>query len=105
MEALITYFGQSMRVMCDGKCEKAWGNVSRKKIKLSEDPDDFAFLADDELGIAPTDPHTYEGGVAKPASPEEFPNRWCVRQCERCVEGQVGEKLELKDFTRRIPCY
>ena len=62
MQKLITYCGRKAILACDGKCEKAWGVSSRPKIQLSEiDEDDYCFLADDELGIAPEDPLTYEG--------------------------------------------
>ena len=66
----IIYFGKSARVECDGNCKKAWGINSR--------PD----KPDDELGAAPEDPGTYEGGHAKPKEGEEM-NKWCIRECER----------------------
>jgi len=55
----IIYFRQKATVVCDGNCSKAWGNNSRPKVYLSDedtDPDDFAFLADGELGDAPANP-------------------------------------------------
>ena len=103
----ITYFGQRTRVACDGNCAKAWGMNSRPRVQLSGNPDDYAWLADGELGDAPTDPGTYEGGHAKPLTvrgPEDM-NKWCVRECERCVMSEPGcadEPLELRDFSRRF---
>ena len=81
---LITYCGEKIAVVCDRRCDKAWGIQNRPKVQLSDDPDDFYFLPDDELGQAPCNPGTYEGGHGKPVSPDEFPNKWCVRECERC---------------------
>ena len=67
----IIYFGKKALVQCDGNCQKAWGVHSRPNNK-----------SDEELGIAPEDPRTYEGGFAKPKEGEEM-NKWCVRECER----------------------
>ena len=42
MQKLITYCGKKAILVCDGKCEKAWGVSSRPKIQLSEiDEDDY----------------------------------------------------------------
>jgi hypothetical protein len=129
-EKEITYFGQTAKVACDGKCNKAWGFVCRPRIYPSidnvifgldessiypdqnkypnftdDDFDDYAWLSDDELGDAPIDPGTYEGEYGKPDSNLEFPNKWCVRQCERCVmsdKGKFNEPLILKDFSKRL---
>ena len=101
---IITYFGEKTKVNCDRKCGKAWGIQNRPKEQLSDDPDDYAFLADGELGEAPGDPGTYEGGHYKPSSPDEFPNKWCVRECERCsisAPGEFARPLEIKDFSVR----
>ena len=68
----INYFGQKAMICCDEKCDKAWGINSRPKIQLDENnEDDYAYLSDDELGIAPIDPHTYEGSQAKPVNDED----------------------------------
>lgn len=104
-EQLITYFGQTAKVCCDGKCEKAWGNSNRPREQLSDDEDDYAWLCDGELGTAPIDPRTYEGGDAKPVTVLEFPNRWCVRECERCSMAKPGEfdkPLAIKRFDSRV---
>lgn len=81
----ITSFGQQATHVCDGKCNKAWGINNRPSVQISADEDDFAYLADDELGEAPEDPGIYEGGDAKPIGakgPDDI-NKWCVRECER----------------------
>lgn len=93
-EAFITYMSQKAKVACDGNCGKAWGVNTRPKRQLSDDPDDYVYLADSELGDAPINPGTYEGGHAKPESVAEFPNKWCVRECERCEMSAPG-KWEL----------
>ena len=62
LEKEILYFGQKTRIACDGKCEKAWGINNRPRVQLDKNNiDDFAYLSDDELGIAPVNPGTYEG--------------------------------------------
>jgi len=76
----IIYFGKKVKVTCDNKCEKAWGFNSRPRKELK---DGFDYLTDAELGDAPIDPGTYEGGYGKPMHPEKH-NKWCVRECERC---------------------
>jgi hypothetical protein len=104
-EKLITYCGQTAKVACDGKCEKAWGLNNRSKEQLSDDEDDYAFLADGELGIAPIYPGTFEGSDGKPLSVNQFPNKWCVRECERCTMSQPGEfnlPLEVRSFEKRF---
>ena len=98
----ITYFDQPAIVDCDRNCRKAWGINARPRTQLSADDDDYAFLADDELSDAPADPGTYEGGHGKPRSPDHFPNKWCVRECERCEMVRPGEDLILPDFTKRV---
>lgn len=78
--------------------------VYRQKKQLSENEDDYCYLADEELGDAPDDPGTYEGGHAKPTCEEEKMNKWCVRECERCAmsgRGKVNEPLTLPDFSKR----
>ena len=104
-EAIITYGGQPMKVACDRRCDKAWGINNRPRVQLSESEDDYAFFADGELGEAPSDPGTYEGGHAKPESPDEFPNKWCVRECERCASSEPGKwrmPLTVWTFDKRV---
>ena len=100
----ITYCGTHVAMACDGKCHKAWGISSRPRVQLSENVEDYAYLADHELGRAPRDPGTYEGTSAKPTKPEEMLNKWCARQCERVTLADYGEPVtEFPDFTKRIP--
>lgn len=105
MEKIITYLGQKAKIGCDENCLKAWGINNRPSEQLSSDEDDTCFLSDKELGVAPVDPGTYEGGHAKPASKDEIPNKWCVRECERCTMSKPNEfdkPLKLKDFSSRL---
>lgn len=106
---LITYFDAPAAVACDARCEKAWGNNNRPQIQFSDDEEDTAFLADDEVGIAPENPGTYEGECAKPRTPEERLNKWCVRECERsemtdAPHTYAGKRCPLEtvsDFSER----
>lgn len=111
----INYAFQPCTVACDGKCSKAWGINQRPRKYLSGDPDeaetakewgrradDFVWFADDELGEAPEDPGTYEGGHAKPLGPHEM-NKWCTRECERSVLVGRGEPITLRDFDNPTP--
>lgn len=97
------YMGCEILLACDGKCDKAWGVSCRPKEQLGEDPDDVVFLADGELGTAPADPGTYEGGYGKPASPEQT-NRWCSRECERASLTEAGHGLKVRttDWSQRV---
>lgn len=104
-EAIITYFSEKAKVCCDGKCNKAWGINNRPRFYLDiNNHADFQWLADAELGEAPADPGTYEGSDGKPKSVSEFPNKWCVRECERCNmsgPGKSDEPLEIISFDKR----
>ena len=113
------YAGQPIIMICDMQCHKAWGVSDRPRVYV-EDPlqrvfdgrenpgdivaneDDYAYLADSELGTAPVDPGTYEGEDAKPLTPEGKHNKWCARACERCEMRDPGESFELTDFTKRV---
>lgn len=101
----IVFCGRPVVLACDGDCAKAWGISSRPKRQLSEDdPDDYEFLADPELGVAPADPGTTEGGEAKPADYADpmRQNRWCARECERSVLC-AGGALLLPDYSSPRP--
>lgn len=93
-------------LLCDGKCCKAWGINNRPRVDFDpENPDDYAFLADGEIGEAPKDPGTYEGAHGKPEDyndPERH-NKWCARECERAnfVLGERGA-TRLPDFSARL---
>jgi hypothetical protein len=92
----IRFFGASCVLICDGKCKKAWGINHRPRTMLSDDVDDHVYIADSQLGDAPDDPGTYEGGDAKPLFKAARLNKWCARECER---GQVVDDME--EFTPR----
>lgn len=106
-DRVVVYFGQKMRVVCDGRCDKAWGIHERPRVILSEQYDDFAWLADCELGEAPADPGTREGPDGKPRAatgPADM-NRWCVRECERAARSRPGQhdaQLFPPDLSRRF---
>ena len=96
----INWFNKNCILVCDGKCEKAWGINNRPQIKLSNGDDDYEYKSDNELGLAPIDPGTYEGGYAKPQS--SIMNKWCSRECERSEIVKDNERFELPDFSKRI---
>jgi hypothetical protein len=98
----ITYLYQEVTLACDARCTKAWGINNRPRVRLSEDPDDYAFLSDDELDVAPEDPGTYEGRDAKPQIPSERLNKWCARECERSIMLEPLEEGALPDFSKRV---
>lgn len=100
----ILYMGKPVIVACDADCVHAWGIHSRPRVQLSDNPDDYEFLADYELEDAPIDPGTYEGNDAKPRTPAQRLNRWCVRECERCVWMRPDKEgiQESRDFSRRL---
>jgi hypothetical protein len=112
----ILWFGRICKLVCDGRCDKAWGIASRPSVYFDEtgeivaeteasNPDDYAFLADSELGIAPDNPGTYEGGHGKPsATPladSQPMNKWCARECERSNIIEAGEPVVRPDFSHR----
>ena len=97
----ITYMGRPARVACDRACTKAWGVGSRPRVQLTDDPDDYAFLADHELGDAPADTGTYEGGQGKPMFPDRH-NKWCARECERSTIGDPSRPAALPDLSSRL---
>jgi len=105
---LIQWFGAPAAVACDAKCDKAWGISNRPREQLSDEEDDYTFLADDELETAPINPGTYEGDDAKPLPCDDKLNKWCVRECERCalfghIEQNKGKIVELPDYSKRRP--
>ena len=94
--------GSACFVVCDGNCGKAWGVTARPKVELDpKEPDDVVFLADGELGEAPADPGTYEGGHAKPMTRPSRHNKWCARQCERSETFDPGQEAVVPDWTIR----
>lgn len=101
---LVTAYGGPAFVMCDARCEKAFGIRKRPRVTLSNDANDYAMLADHEVGIAPTDPGTAEGLDSKPQHPDDRLNKWCFRECERSAwagHREVGELIVLPDWSQR----
>lgn len=97
----ILWFDRQVTLACDGKCGKAWGLNNRPKVEFDPDePDDVAWLVDSELGDAPTQPGTWEGGHGKPSGPHEM-NKWCARECERSGIFEAGEPVALTDYSAR----
>lgn len=102
------YFGQAAMLVCDACCNKAWGRNNRPRVQVGESEDDYEILPDHELGNAPIDPGTYEGGQAKPTCDAERHNKWCWRECERSRMTRPGEaggtqiEMEIPDFSRRV---
>ena len=92
----IVYLGKACTIMCDGKCDKAWGVHSRPWGDFEK----TVVIPDNELGIAPEDPGTYEGSDGKPvnASSSDDMNRWCARECERCVVQDLDQVVSLPVF-------
>jgi hypothetical protein len=100
----ITYCGKSATIACDARCDKAWGRNSRPRVRrLPDGGKDFdaPYAADEDLGTAPEDPGTYEGGEGKPLEPEARLNRWCCRECERCWMSPPGRP----DATPELPVF
>lgn len=103
----LLFFGQAATHACDGRCDKAWGHNTRSRVQISSNPNDYAYLADDELGEAPMDPGTTEGFDAKPIGAKEPGdiNKWCVRECERgwlSSPGHPNATPDLPDFSERL---
>jgi len=96
----IMFFDNEALIICDGNCKKAWGMNSRPHKQFSDDPDDWENIPDDELGIAPDDPGTYEGSNCKPDSAKGM-NKWCARECERSqivILPPIGGGGEIKIY-------
>jgi hypothetical protein len=98
----IKYLGKDLVLICDEKCEKAFGINNRPKIQLSDDEDDYEWLSDNELKEAPMDTGICEGGQSKPINKNEVLNKWCCRECERSRLVNDLEYFELPDFNKRI---
>lgn len=107
MEEILTkqilFFGKECLLACDGNCSKAWGINTRPKILYDDDgdEDDYDYLSDEELLVAPIDPGSYEGGHAKPTEKGRKLNKWCARECERAILLDLGEISYLPSFVSR----
>jgi hypothetical protein len=99
---VVAAYGRMLTLTCDNNCEKAFGIRERPYIQLDGNVDNIAWLSDDEVGIAPIDPGTDEGGHRKPTCEKEKLNKWCFRQCERCSEFNQGEEVIVKSFDKRV---
>ena len=88
----IIYFENKCILICDGKCNKAWGMNNRKEKDSGE------YYKDNELKTAPVNPGTYEGGHAKPKDNEQILNKWCCRECEISKMVKDNEDFELPIF-------
>ncbi|SDR37012.1 hypothetical protein SAMN05443245_5174 [Paraburkholderia fungorum] len=98
----ILWFDRRVTLACDGQCNKAWGINNRPKVDFDPDePDDYAFLADHELGEAPSNPGVWEGGHGKPFGPD-YMNKWCARECERSGIFEHGEEIDLSNYSARV---
>lgn len=88
----IRYCGFEAIVVCDGKCDKAWGMSKRPVLTAYPDGSPKDFAPDADLGTAPLLPGTSEGmdgpemsRKPQPEHPEHRLNKWCVRECERAT--------------------
>ena len=97
---VIRAYGTQLNIACDQCCQKAWGLNGRERVQLSDDDEDWEWLSDNELGIAPVDPRSYEGGDGKPLDGKH--NRWCLRECERSSTAEFPNIPSLDDFSDRI---
>ena len=99
----INYMGNSCVVACDGQCHKAFGIQERPRLNFDPaDADDHALFSDQELGLAPERPMSFEGGEGKPILIGDVLNKWCVRQCERSQLEDIDNIIVLPDFSKRI---
>jgi hypothetical protein len=96
---VIRAYGQQLNLACDGNCNKAYGINNRPKNQLSNDEDNYEWLADHEIGIAPIDPKTYVGDHAKPTDGKH--NKWCFHECERSASAEFPDIPQLPDFSNR----
>lgn len=98
----VQFLSQPVAIGCDGICSKAWGSNSRPRVQLSDDENDYEYLADHELNDAPFDPGIYVGDCAKPIADNQRLNKWCIHECERIAFVQKGQLKTLPNFGVRI---
>lgn len=107
----IVWFGDACTLACDGRCDKAWGINGRPRHSFDpNEPDDYVYLADSKLDVAPGPGRTVglsEGGHLKPsATPLADPtlmNKWCSRECERSTIAEAGEAVCIPDLEHPSP--
>lgn len=118
----VQFCGRTAVLICDGRCDKAWGINLRPRLYFQEsllvprtlasgerprNPDDHVYVSDALLGTAPEDPGTYEGGHGKPSgvplSDSSRMNKWCARECERSALVEPTEPLVAPDLVRPRP--
>lgn len=105
LEKRVMFGGQPVLLRCDGRCDKAFGISGRPHRQLSDDPDDYVFLADDAVGVAPPPGETADLSEGEDLKPSAVPltdpsrmNKWCARACER-----AGLNDEPPDMSRPKP--
>jgi len=106
--SIIQWFSKESILLCDARCNKAWGIENRPRRQLSLEEDDFVYFSDDELGDAPEDPGTTEKGQSKPTNVNERLNQWCCWECERSftvLHGQENKHFALPDLSKPRPNY
>ena len=95
-------FGQEILIVCDGRCEKAWGKQLRPKTLSNE----CEYLSDYEIGLAPETPGTSEGECFKPTDRQH--NKWCFRECERFDSAAFSQNttidISIPDWSQRRAC-
>lgn len=106
----ITAYGKRLALVCDGRCDKAWGINGRPKTMLGKHEDDFVWKPDANLGAAPGPGQTVvlsEGGHMKPSAvpltSAERMNKWCLRECERADSFEEGEAVVVRDLSNPKP--
>lgn len=96
----IKFCGADVLLVCDAKCEKAWGMNHRPRE--NENEEDSPYMKDERLGIAPINPGTSEGADFKPVHVSERLNKWCARECERasliCLDGTVPPPYSIPQW-------
>ncbi len=103
----VRFFGKPVVLVCDGNCAKAWGlNGGRPKHFFSDNPDDYVYLPDSQVGVAPS-PETWEGSDTRPSDTTVTEgsqmNKWCARACERCNMIDEGQEIRVKDMENPEP--
>jgi hypothetical protein len=96
----VTYGEEKFVVICDGKCEKAWGKDLRPTEQNDLHPDKQYWLNDNELKTAPSFTSSSEGYYNKPIALPETHNGWCANECERSKTLRIEELLP--NFDKRV---